>query len=102
MRRKAKLRMLREAEAEYEEAVRRYARHSPRTATRFQEAIRKACAAIEKTPNSWPHVDEDDHRQLILLKFPYAIIYRIEEPEIVIVAIAHTSREEGYWMGREI
>ncbi len=33
--------------------------------------------------------------------FPYSVLYRVLNDEIVIVAIAHRRRRPGFWRGRE-
>jgi plasmid stabilization system protein ParE len=40
-------------------------------------------------------------RRLLLRRFPYSIIYTIEGDVVLILAVAHHSRESGYWQGRE-
>ena len=40
------------------------------------------------------------HRRFALTRFPYTIVYRVREPDVYIVAIAHTSRRPGYWKNR--
>ena len=32
--------------------------------------------------------------------FPYTVIYRVESDGISVIAVAHQSREPGYWRGR--
>ncbi|MBY0228599.1 MAG: type II toxin-antitoxin system RelE/ParE family toxin [Gemmataceae bacterium] len=40
-------------------------------------------------------------REAILIRHPYSVIYRVEEDGIVlVVAVAHSSREPGYWQRR--
>ncbi|MBI2767371.1 MAG: type II toxin-antitoxin system RelE/ParE family toxin [Chloroflexi bacterium] len=39
-------------------------------------------------------------RRLMFLTFPYALIYRVVSDDVIVVAIAHTSREPGYWSER--
>lgn len=39
-------------------------------------------------------------RMLALRSFPYSVIYRIQNNEIRIVAVAHHSRRPRYWSGR--
>jgi plasmid stabilization system protein ParE len=41
-----------------------------------------------------------DTRMLAFHDFPYSLVYRIEQSEIRIIAIAHHSRRPGYWLGR--
>lgn len=40
-------------------------------------------------------------RRLLMRRFPYAIIYTIEDDEILVLAVPHHSREPGYWRDRE-
>lgn len=41
-------------------------------------------------------------RRLILPKFPYSILYRIVDDNLIrILAIAHHKRKPVYWIGRE-
>ncbi len=34
-------------------------------------------------------------------RFPYILIYQVRSDTIEFVAIAHTSREPGYWLKRD-
>jgi toxin ParE1/3/4 len=41
-------------------------------------------------------------RRLILPKFPYLLLYRIVDDDLIrILAIAHHKRKPQYWVGRE-
>jgi len=39
-------------------------------------------------------------KRLLLRRFPYALIVRESATEVLVVAIAHTSRRPGYWRDR--
>jgi plasmid stabilization system protein ParE len=39
-------------------------------------------------------------RAAVLDRFPFTLVYQIKGDEIVILALAHTSRRPGYWMRR--
>lgn len=41
-----------------------------------------------------------DRRVYVLDRFPFTIPYQISGEEIVILALAHTSRRSGYWSRR--
>lgn len=41
------------------------------------------------------------YRRFLVERFPYGIIYRVEEDTIYIVAIAHFKRHPFYWKKRE-
>ncbi|WP_293161759.1 hypothetical protein [Okeania sp. SIO2C9] len=47
----------------------------------------------------WPVIDEDI-RRCLMRKFPYGILYTIEDNFILILAVMHCSREPGYWKDR--
>ena len=52
---------------------------------------------------SYPHAlteIEPEIRRCLLARFPYALIYGIEQQTIVIIAVAHLHRQPGYWADR--
>ena len=63
------------------------------------EALALAIWRIQESPDFWPPHDFST-RRIVLRRFPYLDIYRIESDRIVIVAVAHTSRRPGYWRDR--
>lgn len=84
---------------EYNQAGYYYARKEPGLDLRFIVAIEKAVDAILANPLRYRFIEEDVRRCLARV-FPYAILYTIEEDYILIVAVAHCSREPGYWKHR--
>ena len=42
-----------------------------------------------------------EFRRARIARFPYIVVYEVRADEILIVAVAHTSREPGYWESRE-
>ncbi len=65
----------------------------------FINAVEEAIFRIVESPTRWVVVDEDI-RRCLTRKFPYGILYTIEEDYILIVAVMHCSREPGYWKER--
>jgi hypothetical protein len=65
----------------------------------FLSIMEAAIGDICDQPEAWP-VFGDGVRKLPLRRFPYSILYRIEEEEIVIVAIMHQRRRPYYWAAR--
>lgn len=57
----------------------------------FLREFQKGISRILEHPLAWSPV-QDNVRKCILLKFPYNIIYAIEENLIIIIAIAHQHR----------
>ena len=88
-----------EALDEYDEAGHYYARQQPGLDLRFIVCIEEAIELVLKAPYRWRFFEEDVRRCLTRV-FPYAILYTIEPDFVLIVAIAHCSREPGYWKHR--
>lgn len=89
-----------EALAEYAEAVQYYAKQRPELAQAFINAIEDAVYRVKESPTRWTVLDEDI-RRCLARKFPYGILYTIEEDYILILAVMHCSREPGYWKNRK-
>ncbi|WP_165070370.1 type II toxin-antitoxin system RelE/ParE family toxin [Paludisphaera rhizosphaerae] len=88
-----------EAEAEYEHALGWYLDRSSQAAARFEAAFDEAIQAIRSHPEMFPRCDEV-HRYVLLRRFPYSLIYRVEGESATIFAVAHSKRRTGYWSGR--
>jgi plasmid stabilization system protein ParE len=59
-------------------------------------------AAIARAARS-PDLDAPVHgdvRRILVRRFPYAVFYFVEGETIVVLAVAHASREPGFWLGR--
>jgi plasmid stabilization system protein ParE len=85
--------------AEAEEAARYYAERSLGAAVAFAAELDAAIAEIERAPHALLRHVHDTHR-ILLRRYPFAIIFRLEEQRILIVAIAHGNRRPGYWARR--
>lgn len=46
------------------------------------------------------HAIDDGLRRMLLHRFPFSLIYSVEEDAILIVAVAHYGRRPGYWKKR--
>ncbi len=88
-----------EALEEYDEAGHFYARQQPGLELRFIVCVEEAIELILEAPHRWRPFDEDVRRCLTRV-FPYGVLYTIEPDYILIVAVAHCSREPGYWKRR--
>src|SRR5262245_49514517 len=87
------------AQADYQDAYAWYFARSVRAAVNFQIAVDQAVHQISAAPEQWPLLD-DIHRSFILRRYPYSIIYRVVNGNVVIVAVAHARRRPGYWQNR--
>jgi len=43
---------------------------------------------------------EPDIRRCLVKKFPFSVIYSVQGDVVYVIAIAHGSREPGYWKHR--
>jgi toxin ParE1/3/4 len=42
----------------------------------------------------------DEYRRFLMSRFPYAVVYRIEDQIVLVYAVAHLRRRPGYWRNR--
>jgi hypothetical protein len=70
--------------------------------TELLETVDAALARIAEAPHTFP-VDGFDPRarRALLQRFPYAIVFVMQEGEVRVVAFAHLKRRPGFWRGRE-
>jgi plasmid stabilization system protein ParE len=94
-----KARFLPSATKDYEDACTWYYERSELAAERFEEAVERALDDVVEAPERWPLCDRR-HRQHLLRKYPYSIVYRLVDDTVLIVAVAHARRRFGYWKRR--
>ena len=66
----------------------------------FKEEIKKAILRIKLFPQGWSLDNKNKIRKYTLHKFPYKILYSLENDCILIIAIAHQHRKPDYWIDR--
>jgi toxin ParE1/3/4 len=93
-------RFLDEAIAELEEAARYYEAVSMPLSLDLRDEVGRALQYLLEFPKASKPVGQA-HRSYKLHRFPYCLVSRIEDAELVIVAIAHTARKPDYWRGRD-
>jgi plasmid stabilization system protein ParE len=87
------------AEVDYQAALAWYQGRSAQAATGFERAVAEAVQRIADNPVLYGLVD-DRHRQCLLRRYPYSLIYRVEPSGVLVVAVAHSRRSSSYWQGR--
>ena len=87
------------ASQELEDAIRYYELEYAELGHRFKEEVRRAAFRIAQHPQAWS-IERGDVRKCLLLKFPYKLLYSVEEDHILIIAVAHQHRKPDYWVGR--
>ena len=89
-------RFLDHAILELEEAAHHYAAISVKLSFSLRDEVDRALSYLCEFPRAAKPVDRI-HGSYKLHRFPYLPVYRIAVDELVIVAVAHTSRKLGYW-----
>jgi plasmid stabilization system protein ParE len=87
------------AKQEMIEAADFYGSRVRKLGVEFARAVEEAVMRIQLNPRACPTVRRGI-RMRIMIRFPYAIVYRDFPDSIIIVAIAHMHRRPGYWSGR--
>lgn len=89
-----------EARADLKEGKAFYQHRSPLAAVAFAQEIDVAISRIAESPLRYPVGEYGTREHVLPSRFPYTLVYRFKENLIVIVAVAHHSREVGYWQHR--
>lgn len=93
--------LLPEAAEELLEAADWYESGRPGLGSEFVGAVEHAIGAAASMPLAaapWP--GSERFRRRVMERFPYIPIYEFRPDAIEFVAIAHISREPGYWLKR--
>lgn len=90
-----------EAEAELAAAAEWYETRRAGLGVELVATVDGAFDAIVAAPLSYA-VWRDDraYRRHIVNRFPYVILFTVDEDMVVIVAVAHSHRQPGYWVQR--
>jgi hypothetical protein len=81
---------------ELEEAFDYYEMVRPGLGLDLLVEFRRSLTRIIENPYAWQVFHKADRRAL-LRRFPYAVVYRVVENEILVVAFWHMKRKAGYW-----
>ncbi|MFN2542584.1 MAG: type II toxin-antitoxin system RelE/ParE family toxin [Chthoniobacterales bacterium] len=88
-----------EARVEYREAARFYEERQIGLGAAFAREVEATIERILEAPDRWRAI-EQDVRRCFMHTFPYGILYTIEEDYVLVIAVAHASREPGFWRER--
>ncbi len=87
------------ASQELEDAVRFYELEYSWLGRKFKEEVRKAALRIAAYPEGWS-TERGNIRKCLLHKFPYKLLYAVDENHILIIAVAHQHRKPDYWFDK--
>lgn len=89
-----------EARRDFDEAVEWYEQQQAGLGDTFIDEMEAVIARVLERPAAGagvPYAPSLDVRWRLAPRFPYAVIYRIEESTIRVFAFAHLSRKPGFW-----
>ena len=96
-----KLRVLAEAEAELRSAVLYYEERQAGLGKDLQDRVSNVIHTVARDPLRFPRYEGKqltrDFRRATVERFPYLLVYEVRDNEILIVAVAHSDRQPGYW-----
>ena len=88
-----------DAEVEFDQAVEFYDDKNFGLGERFQQAVFHAVESIRQNPETGV-IWIEETRLFIVNRFPYGIVFKNFTDHILIVAVSHLSRNQGYWTKR--
>ena len=94
-------RFLTPAEEEMTEAALFYEAASSQLGSDFLDDVQRAVDRLRKFPQAGEAIPPDLRRTL-LHRFPFSLVYSIEDNVIVVIAVAHQGRRPGYWQSRVV
>jgi plasmid stabilization system protein ParE len=90
-----------EARAEVLEAKAWYEQRSPGLGLEFARAVDASISSAVRTPEAYPAI-AGECRRVLLRRFPYSVIFRHGDKELLVVAVFHHKREPGTWLPRVV
>jgi plasmid stabilization system protein ParE len=90
-----------EADAEFTGAIDYYEAREVGLGYDFALEVNSAIQRIVAYPRSWPALD-GDVRRCQTSRFPYGVLYAVEESQVLVVAVMHLRREPEYWKHRRV
>jgi plasmid stabilization system protein ParE len=93
------VRFLNLAEQELADAVIWYDQQASGLGRDFLDELDRAIRRVAAFPLSFPEI-EPELRRCLLTRFPYGVIYGLEQDTILVVAVAHLHRQPRYWADR--
>jgi plasmid stabilization system protein ParE len=93
------LRLRNIARHEFDEAADWYEKQRPGLGLEFVEEVDRVLDDLREFPEAHAVVHKD-LREALVHRFPYAVYYRVEPEQVVVVAIIHTARNPATWQRR--
>ena len=87
------------ARKEFDDATDYYDAIDPELGDDFLEEIDECITRILKFPRAWTRLG-GSVRRCRMHRFPYSLIYDLEDEHVFILAVMHSSRKPNYWVDR--
>jgi len=87
------------AQKEILESVAYYEQRDSELGAEFLDEVEETVDLILQYPESGKLLNAYA-RRVLLNRFPYGIVYRVYNEQIVILAVMHLSRRPNYWINR--
>ena len=87
------------AKAELREAAAYYEERRAGLGPQFLAEVRSVTDKIRQSPLRCSFV-ASNYRCCRVKRFPYGIVYRVDDTEVFIAAVMHFKRKPGYWQDR--
>ena len=94
-----RLRFLPAAEAEYVNQILYYSAIRPRLGVRLEQSVTATIGQALAHPGRGAPRSRNTRRWLVK-GFPFGVVYRASEVELLVVAVANLRRKPDYWAGR--
>ena len=98
-------RVLEEAEAEMLSAMLFYEGQQEGLGKDYFERVSETIESIARDPQRYPVYEGKRlsrvFRRAAVDRFPYIVVYQIRPEETLVVAVAHSSQQPGFWEDRE-
>ena len=95
-----KYRFHRAATGEHYDNVNFYEGRLPGLGADYLKEFETIMAHICTAPNFYPTIGTPDIHKAGLKRFPFHVIYRTEQNQIIVLAVAHQRRQPAYWSKR--
>ena len=95
----SRLNFLSAANLDLAQVIGYYHERSPVVARDFLREVRRATTLLLDYPQACPIV-RGEVRQKVLRRFPFSVLYMVEDDRVIVVAIMHQHRRPDYWRAR--
>jgi len=84
------------AEREIEETADYYETQEAGLGFQFVQELNRAIAFVLQFPNAWSPISKRS-RRCLLRRFPYSVIYSVQQDTVTIVTVVHQRRDPKKW-----